>query len=139
MTGLCGLLDLESGVLSYSSAGHDAPFRFGDGQAPEQLESFSGPPAGLMDGIEYPVGQAALQPGDRLCLFTDGVTEAMNADGDMFGLERLEATLATAPEGLDSTEIIAHLTTALANFTGDAEQSDDVTVMVITIPGEAGT
>ncbi|MEM7060304.1 MAG: SpoIIE family protein phosphatase [Pseudomonadota bacterium] len=136
VTGLCGLLDLQTGELSYSSAGHDAPFLFGDGKPPAQLESFAGPPAGLMDEIDFPVGRAKLQPGDRLCLFTDGVTEAMDSDGNMFGIDRLEATLATAPAGLASDQIIAHLTAAVANFTGDAEQSDDVTMMVITIPND---
>lgn len=136
VTGLCGLLDLQSGELSYSSAGHDAPFLFGDGKPPMQLESFAGPPAGLLEDIEFPVGHATLKPGDRLCLFTDGVTEAMDKDGNMFGLGRLEATLATAPEGLTSEQIIAHLTTAVAAFTGEAEQSDDVTVMIITIPDD---
>ena len=60
VTGLVGILDLETGELSYSSAGHDAPYVFGDGLLPRQLESFSGPPAGLVDGMEFPVGRTCL-------------------------------------------------------------------------------
>ena len=134
VTGLCGLLDLESRGLNYSSAGHDAPYRFAEGAAPEQLAPFSGPPAGLMDGLEFPVGQVQLTAGDRLCIFTDGVTEAMDATGELFGMERLEQTLASAPAGLDSAGLVDHIVGSVRSFTGDAEQSDDLTLMVISIP-----
>ena len=135
VTGLCGLLDLESLGLNYSSAGHDAPYRFAEGMAPEQLAPFSGPPAGLMDGLEFPVGQVQLVPGDRLCIFTDGVTEAMDAAGELFGMERLESALEAAPPGLDSAGLVDHIVGSVRSFTGNAEQSDDLTLMVISIPG----
>lgn len=134
VTGLVGMLDLETGDLSYSSAGHDAPYVFADGQLPRQLEAFSGPPAGLVDGMEYPVGHARLEAGERLCIFTDGVTEAMNEGSDLYGLERLEAALGVAPPGLNSAELVEHVVENVRNFTGDAEQSDDITLMVISIP-----
>lgn len=137
VTGLVGILDLQTGELSYSSAGHDAPYVFGDGMLPRQLEAFSGPPAGLVDGMEFPVGQAMLAPGERLCIFTDGVTEAMNKGSDLYGLERLEAALGTAPPNLDSAALVDHVVENVRGFTGEAEQSDDITLMVITIPGRA--
>ena len=135
VTGLCGLLDLETGRLSYSSAGHDLPYLFGDGRAPVRLPDFSGPPAGLVEGAEFPVGHVDLAPGDRLCLFTDGLTEAMDAQGGFWGLEGLEATLATAPAGLDSAGLVEHVVRAVDTFTAGAEQSDDQTLMVISVPG----
>lgn len=134
VTGLVGMIDLETGELSYSSAGHDAPYVFADGQLPRQLEAFSGPPAGLVDGMEFPVGHAKLEPGERLCIFTDGVTEAMNDSSDLYGLERLEAALGVAPPGLDSAGLVEHVVENVRNFAGDAEQSDDITLMVISIP-----
>ena len=137
VTGLCGLLELETGRLSYSAAGHDLPFLFAEGKAPRQLPDFSGPPAGLVDGAEFPVGHVDLEPGDRLCLFTDGLTEAMRADGTFWGLAGLEATLATAPAGLDSAGLVQHVVHAVDTFTAGAEQSDDQTLMVITLPGNA--
>lgn len=133
VTGLCGLLDLETRTLSYSSAGHDSPYLFGDGKSPRQLPDSSGPPAGLVDGMDYPVGSVQLQPGDRICVFTDGVTEAMDADGTLFGLERLEAALATAPDGLDSAGMVEHVVDRVRRFTGNAEQSDDLTLMVVSV------
>ena len=134
VTGLCGLLDLDSLGLHYSSAGHDAPYRFADGTAPEQLAPFSGPPAGLMDGLEFPVGNVQLSAGDRLCIFTDGVTEAMDDTGELFGMERLERALEAAPAGLDSASLVDHIVGEVRRFTGNAEQSDDLTLMVISIP-----
>lgn len=134
VTGLVGILDLETGELSYSSAGHDAPYVFGDGLLPRQLESFSGPPAGLVDGMEFPVGQTRLERGERLCIFTDGVTEAMNDSSDLYGLERLEAALGVAPPGLNSYELVEHVVESVRSFTGEAEQSDDITLMILSIP-----
>ena len=134
VTGLVGILDIETGELSYSSAGHDAPYVFADGQLPRQLEAFSGPPAGLVDGMDFPVGHAQLNPGERLCIFTDGVTEAMNTESNLYGLERLEAALGVAPPNLDSKALVEHVVENVRGFTGDAEQSDDITLMVISIP-----
>ncbi len=134
VTGLCGLFNVETRELTYSSAGHDAPFLFGDKRQPLQLEAESGPPAGLMDEIEFPVGTVQLGPGDRLCIFTDGVTEAMDEERDLFGLERLQAALGAAPANLDSAEMVDHLVGEVRRFTGDAEQSDDLTMMVFSIP-----
>lgn len=135
VTGLCGLLEMETGRLSYSAAGHDLPFLFREGTPPQQLPDFSGPPAGLVDGAEFPVGHVDLKPGDRLCLFTDGLTEAMRADGTFWGLAGLEKTLASVPIGLDSAGVVDHVVRAVDAFTSGAEQSDDQTLMVITLPG----
>ncbi|MFK7945096.1 MAG: PP2C family protein-serine/threonine phosphatase, partial [Paracoccaceae bacterium] len=135
VTALSGVLDLETGLLLYSSAGHDSPYLFGDGRTPSQLDDFSGPPAGLVEDLEYPVGEIMLKPGDRLCVFTDGVTEAMDTEGTLFGLERLEAALGTAKPGLDSAGMVDHVVDRVRRFTKGAEQSDDLTLMVLSIPG----
>ena len=133
VTALCGLLDLETLELSYSSAGHDAPLLFGKGRVPEQLPSYAGPPAGIVAGIEFPVGHMQLAPGDRLCVFTDGVTEAMNADRELFGLDRLIAALTEVSDGHESRAVVDHIRAAVTRFAGAAEQSDDLTLMVLTI------
>lgn len=133
VTGLVGIIDLDTRRLYYSSAGHDAPFLFSNTRLPAQIEPFSGPPAGLMEDLSFPVGTAELEAGDCLCIFTDGVTEAMNQDGELFGLERLEETLATAPRGLEPEALVAHVVERVAVFTGTAEQSDDLTLMIIRV------
>lgn len=134
VTGLCGIYNLETCELIYSSAGHDTPFIFGNGRVPQQLEEFSGPPAGLMDGVEYPVGQVTLQPGDRLCIFTDGVTEAIDAEGELFGIDRLGTALADADADLSSADLVDHIVGSVETFAEGSEQSDDITLMVVSIP-----
>lgn len=134
VTGLVGVLDLETRTLRYSSAGHDAPILFGDNRPTRQVEDFSGPPAGLVETMEFPVGEITLTAGDRLCIFTDGVTEAMNEDGDLFGLDRFMEIMASAPVGLTSAGLVDHAVAGVATFTGTAEQSDDLTLMIISLP-----
>lgn len=134
VTGIVGLLDTTTGRVAFSSAGHDAPFLFGNGRDPVQPELSAGPPAGLMDGMDYAVAELTLAPGDHLCLFSDGVTEAMNGDRDLFGIDRLRAALAEAPPDADSEALVAHIRVRVAAFTRGAEKSDDVTLMVLSRP-----
>ncbi len=132
VTGIAGLLDTTTGQLALASAGHDAPFLFGRGRDPVQPDLSAGLPFGLMDGTDYAVAELTLAPGDRLCLFTDGITEAMNAEGALFGLDRLRDALAEAPADADSEAVVAHIRAQVAAFTDGAAQSDDLTVMVLT-------
>ncbi len=134
VTALCGLIDLERMQLSYSCAGHDAPILFAAGKAPRQLAPRSGPPIGLLDSAEFPVGVVDLQPGDRLCIFTDGVSEAMNVHRERFGIRHLHEVLANAPEDATSPELVRHIVSHVRRFTQGAEQSDDLTLMVVRIP-----
>jgi serine phosphatase RsbU (regulator of sigma subunit) len=136
VTGFSGLLDVRTGAFAYASAGHDAPFLFGGGRAPAQLAIDAGPPLGLVADAGYPVGRLRLAPGDRLCVFSDGVSEAMNAAGERFGLERLGAALAEMPPLAGSAGIAARLLARVSAFTGDAEQSDDLTILLLAIPGK---
>jgi adenylate cyclase len=137
VTGFSGLLDVGTGALSYVSAGHDAPFLFGNGRLPAQLAVDAGPPLGLAEDAEYPVARCRLAPGDRLCLFSDGISEAMNAAGGAFGRDRLRAALAEAPAEGDSAAILAAILARTEAFTGDAEQSDDLTLMVLSVACDA--
>ena len=102
-------------------------------RAPVQIEIDAGPPLGLAEDARYPVGRCRLAPGDRLCLFSDGISEAMDASGARFGLDRLRATLAETPADADSRAVVAQILARTAAFTGNAEQSDDLTLMVLTM------
>ena len=85
----CGVLD-SSGLLTYCNCGHNPPLvvRKADGRC-EGMHANS-PPLGIEQGITYKAQTLALSPGDLVLLYTDGVTEAENADGVQFGVERLE-------------------------------------------------
>jgi adenylate cyclase len=135
VTGLAGVLDVETGALACASAGHDAPFLFGNARAPARLQIEAGPPLGLAEGHLYPVSRSRLAPGDRLCIFSDGITEAMDAAGERFGPDRLRAALAEMPPQAGSTGTVTRLLARVSAFTGAAEQSDDLTLMVVSIPG----
>ncbi|MEM0922325.1 MAG: CHASE2 domain-containing protein [Pseudomonadota bacterium] len=134
VTGIAAILDLETGKLSYSSAGHDQPLLLREGEPPRQLEEQTGPPAGLMTGLPYPVGDSHLDPGDKLVLFSDGVTEALDREREAYGLDRLMHCLKGLPADAAPEQIIEKIRSDIAAFVGPAEQSDDLTLMVVERP-----
>lgn len=123
------ILNTRTGELRFSNAGHNPPYLVrGDG-AVEELPQDGGPPLGLFAGV-YAGGVTALQPGDTLYLYTDGVPEAMNADEEDYGDE----TLAAALRELSShspRELIADVHARISAFVGDAPQSDDITMIAL--------
>lgn len=76
VTGVACLFDPETMILKYSGAGHDMPILARPGEQTRALPEASGPPLGLGDGLSFPIGEVLLRPGDLICLFTDGLTEA---------------------------------------------------------------
>ena len=97
----------------------------------EKLES-TGLPCGIMEDVPYDEAQIELRPGDVAFFYTDGVTEAMNSQGEMFGEERV-ADIISRNLQLDSSGIIASVHSELVKFVGDAPQYDDLTLMVIKV------
>ena len=135
-TVLCGMLDLASGELAIASAGHDAPLlRRADGRIkPVLLES--GPALGFDPGGSYEVWRGRLQPGDLLFAWTDGVTEALDADDAAFGDDRLRDVLKTSSGAADACD---DLLLAVHRFASGAAQSDDITVFAIDCSLQADT
>jgi serine phosphatase RsbU (regulator of sigma subunit) len=116
------------GQLKYCNAGHNPPFLLSAGTV-TRLDA-GGCVLGLFDAAQYESGDGSMTPGDALVLFSDGVTEAVNAAGDELGDERLEACLVAA-RGLSPVEMIAAIEREVAAFSGSAPARDDVTVMVL--------
>ncbi|MEM7506918.1 MAG: SpoIIE family protein phosphatase [Pseudomonadota bacterium] len=133
VTGIAAILDLATGTLSYSSAGHDQPILLSQGQAPRQLDEFTGPAAGIMAGMDYPVGETRMQPGDRLVMFSDGISEALDAKREAYGIDRLIAFLESAPPDTSPAELIDLILADVSGFVAGAEQSDDLTLMVVEL------
>ncbi len=121
------LLDYETGVLSYVNAGHNPPLILHDGSW-EWMRDVSGMPLGLFDGIPYEPFERQLSAEDMLYLYTDGVTEAMNERGALFGEERLEKTLYQYAE-FNPRSVCVGVRRAITDFTKDCEQSDDITML----------
>jgi len=123
-------LNLETGVLTFANAGHNPPaVRRADG-AIEMLCAKSGPVLAFMDGITYKASTVRLSPGDAIFLYTDGVTEAMDDAGTLFGDERLAKALAVTPSS-DPESICGMVRAVVAAFVAGAPVADDLTVLAV--------
>jgi serine phosphatase RsbU (regulator of sigma subunit) len=116
------------GSLRYCNGGHNAPFLVTP-DATARLD-IGGTVIGLFDFSAYETGAMTMRPGDLLVVFSDGVTEAVNAEGDEFGDDRLAACLA-AVRGRSAQEALAAVEQAVAEFVGSEPARDDMTVMVL--------
>ena len=123
----------DTGRLRYVNAAHCPPLIARTTGALESLAATS-MPVGLIEGAEFPVAEARLAPGDKVVVYTDGVTEAQNTSGAFFGKTRLrEIVLARAEESCAS--IHNAIQNAVAAFTEGTAQSDDITVVVLEFRG----
>ena len=131
VTVFVGVLDLPTGLLHYCNAGHDAPLLVGAGVG--ELPCDSNIPVGFMPEWDYSLQEAPIYTDTTIFLFTDGLTEAMDADFAQFRMERVidEATRALAQRQQEPRQLISLMTDAVHQFVGDAEQSDDLTMMAI--------
>ncbi len=122
------ILDPESGRLSYANAGHNLPCCRHEHAATE-LEA-RGMPLGLMPGMSYEENEAVLAPGEGVLFYTDGLVEAHNPQGEMFGTPRLRDLLSERSEG--GRDLSATLMEELERFTGEGwEQEDDITLLTL--------
>lgn len=132
VTLFAGALDLETGELLYTNAGHNTPIIIRNGN-PVMLEADSNIPIGIMGDWKYSLQKTELEPGTVLFLYTDGLTEATREGGELFGEERVLKHLYGHGNDLTSRDFITEMTQAVNAFVGDAEQSDDLTMMVVKL------
>ena len=127
------VLDTESGELTYVNAGHNRPAVSRKGGAFQFLECPADVPFGIMEGMTYRLQKDRLEQGDRIYLYTDGVTEAFNEDEQMFSDKRLLEVL-NRKTGLedDPEAFVSYLYQEVEDFTGNALQSDDITMLYLT-------
>jgi len=92
VTVFCAILDVRTGQMEYSNAGHNLPYVLSDG-AVTALTNTGGMALGVAESVSFNAGHIVLKPGDHLVLYTDGVTEAMDSDDELFSEHRLETTL----------------------------------------------
>ena len=133
-----GVLHLSSGRLTYVNAGHNPPIRLRDGKA-TFFERGTNMALAVLEGQEYNEGEVMLSPGETLLLYTDGVTEANNAEGDLFGDQALlDAMVAVGADPLHkghSGGVPQRVVQAVRTFEAGAAQADDITVVAITYQG----
>lgn len=129
VTCLVAVLDPATGRLRYANAGHNLPYRASGGAAAEVWAT--GLPLGLMLDARYEVYETNVERGETLLFYSDGVVEAHDVWGEMFGYERLKALLRQPHTG--SAALIARLLAALTAFTGSGwRQEDDITLLAFT-------
>lgn len=125
------VLEPKTGVLRYANAGHNPPYiRRADG-AVEALTGTGGLVLGAMPGVKYPTHTVQLLRGDRLVLYTDGVTEAFNPAEEAFGTQRLVDEVHVHGGGTPAA-LVERICQSVTSFAGAAPQSDDITLTVLT-------
>ncbi len=122
-----GLLDLNTGKLLYSNAGHKPPII--DSQS---LPIIPNLPVGTFEDFDYTLQEITIPKGATLFLYTDGLTEAENDSKKQFGTERMQTIINnTMQEGATPEKLINRMTEAVHDFVGDTEQSDDLTMLAL--------
>lgn len=120
-------LDPATGILHYVNAGHEPPFIVAADGVRRRLET-TGPVLGLFPGADFSVGECRLEPGETLFAYTDGVTEAQNMNGELFGEHRLQRLL-VQPD-TEGAAVIERVQAALNDFADGRAQFDDITMFV---------
>lgn len=137
VTALVGRLDTRTGELDYSVAGHLPPVLIPSRGAPRLLERRDGIALCLLPEFDYVMRRITLDPGESLFLYTDGLTEAANLTGEMFGQERIAPRL-TDVAGASAEQIVTHVHAGVDAFTAGAAQWDDLTTLAVRYVGRGG-
>ncbi|HZF19048.1 MAG TPA: CHASE2 domain-containing protein [Burkholderiales bacterium] len=138
VTVFAGVLDAKTGRLEYCNAGHPPPFVLGPDGGVTPLAEGGGPPLCVLDGFAYVSAEHALEAGGIACVVSDGVTEAMNAAGQLYGVERLEAALRRNRQVDGPQALVDAIKADVARFVGGAEVADDLTLLVLRWNGSSG-
>ncbi len=130
VTAFYGIYNLTTGQVTYTNAGHNPPYLMKADGTILQLPFSSDLVVGAIDDFKYSEETLQLEHGDTLLLYTDGVTEAINSGDEEFGEQRLQALLAQLTSN-SSQDIIERIKACVSDFAGEAEQSDDITLLAI--------
>lgn len=130
ITAFEGVLDLVSGEFTFVNAGHEIPFICKRDGSYEPYKIRAGFVLAGMEGMRYKCGTMQLSPGDRLFQYTDGVTEATDKDGRLYGMSRLGEIL-TQNADLPPTELLVKIKEDIDAFVGNAPQFDDITMLCL--------
>jgi sigma-B regulation protein RsbU (phosphoserine phosphatase) len=118
--------------MTFSNAGHNYPFvACRDGR--ELLLERGGLVLGVLEASDYEEEALNLQSGDRVVLYTDGITEAVDPSGELFGEDRLHDAIRAAPHDLSARQTADHIFATLQTFQAGEEARDDITLMVLKV------
>ena len=134
VTGWIGILDLTNGVFSYTNAGHNRPVLIRAGDKTDYLPCKPNFVLGRRRKVNYTEEHIKLCPGDKLILYTDGVTEAQSPDESLFGDEQLLALIRSA-SAQDQSELVQTIRSAVDSFESGREHYDDATILALFFKG----
>jgi adenylate cyclase len=137
VTVFAGILDARTGILEYSNAGHEPPYSKPPDSPAERFEIADGPPLCVLENFSYTTRYRQLAPGEWICVLTDGVTEAMDRDNALYGVERVETVLRGLPPSAGPEDVIHELHSDVQQFVHGATVSDDLTLLCLRWRGNA--
>ena len=127
-----GVLDLPTGRLRYANAGHNAPLLIeSEGKKVTMLDVNPNLPVGIMHDWKYIAQEKLIEPNSAIFLYTDGLTEAENINQQLFGEKRLIDVIQQVESTLQPHTFIEHIFENVKQFVGEADQSDDLTMMAV--------
>lgn len=138
VTVLYGVIDLDTGRVTYVNAGHNLPYRIRRNGEVSTVPSTKGMAVAVMEGFVYTEASFDLEPGDTLFLYTDGVTEAFDVDENAYGERRLETLLATGASDWSVPELSERVLASVHIFERGAPQADDITCLTLRYFGGKG-
>jgi sigma-B regulation protein RsbU (phosphoserine phosphatase) len=129
-----GVMDTRTGNVRYCNGGHNLPYIIRKDGAIEEIENTEGILLGKIEPYEFETKEFTLEPGEKVMLFTDGVTEANAENEEMYEEPRLEAFLAKHADN-DVNKMVRSLVVDVLKFMGKADQSDDITILSVGYNG----
>jgi serine phosphatase RsbU (regulator of sigma subunit)/CHASE2 domain-containing sensor protein len=132
VTVFAATLDAQTGSLRYCNAGHEPPYLRSSGRL-VRLPTAGRPPVGVTEEFEFRTDGVHLAAADWICALTDGVTEAMNRQGELYGSVRLERLLASLAPQASPAQINAAILADVKGFVGEAAASDDLTLLTLRL------
>ncbi len=138
VTAWMGILDIETGKLTYANAGHNPPLLLRAGGEFEYLKSRAGFVLAGMECVRYRVNELTLSAEDRIFLYTDGVTEATDSNNELYGEDRLLATI-NSNKNVGAVELLPIIKADIDAFVGEAPQFDDITMLIFDYKHKKGS
>lgn len=132
-TAWIGIFDKNTNTIQYTNAGHNYPLFKRKGKACEEIARRHGFVLAGMDDTEYGYDELKVEAGDRILLYTDGISEAQDIGGNLYGTDALMKSFDKAADKSED-ELLSDVLAGVDDFVGDAPQFDDMTLMVLTIP-----
>lgn len=129
VTLFCAVIDLQDGVMRYACGGHNLPYIIGSNGTVRQVRRLQGITVGAMEGMAFEEGTEQLVPGETFFLYTDGISEAMNRQEELFGEDRLKDALERFTKENSAVNILELVRSEVEHFADSAEQSDDLTMV----------